>query len=621
MTDTNVPGTDTADLLTQARMRTPRCKFQRWSAICAIYPLMLQTAQARQRDVHGVQNEVERRRRDALCSHYEACYRQSEMGIRQNSSDFTSVCELHLQQAFATDGPGSTRVSSILDRDRLGHSLLHTHVLNNPRTVHNLKVAMILKWKLVGEGRSGMLSDATDLLEPRVREALEQNRDELALNLDDFVGNEMDRIDDLANRVDEWLLSHGSIFIRHDNAYFEPASAVRPELKGQLYHEIFELQQELLRFARKKKEDSIRQGMWSKVQGWLRDLSCLAETVVHKFSPDIVSCNEDVQLRQAVDKLDLFWQGVEYNSSGPHAGAIETVPGRRWDDYPVQNSRVVELLSPDTDRRGGGRAVAGFGGDQGGKITRLGDTELEWAKRRKRRDEWMTIGGKQIEMRNDSDLMGKITKRLKDLQHGDGTHVSMASLLLSPSQRGHAMRLRGDRPQLALLDEFNPDFRQLTPLELDAKVPKERFQQNWLGPVGGDPMASASTLHGALHCKNEDIDGIWSRLGPDANMVSLAAIVALFSPSPEHRALARKRLIILAGGRSGPGTVLFGGRCENQIRGGALPEKSPHMQDGGDGYGEVPLLPPPRPSISGPPVPEVPFLFFLFLERAKLSHG
>ena len=180
----------------------------------------------------------------------------------------------------------------------------------------------------------------------------------------------------------------------------------------------------------------------------------------------------------------------------------------------------------------------------------------------------------------------------------DGQHVSIASLLLSESQRGQAMRLRGDRTHNAALPEFRPDYRELTRMELDAKVPKDRFQKNWLGSADGDRIAGIASRDGSrlceeMRCTNGDIDALWNRMSPDQNAVSLAAIVGTLSPCPEHRAQARKRLVILAGGRSGPGTFLFGGPSESQRRGGALPEKSPHMRKSphilavGDGYDQA----------------------------------
>jgi hypothetical protein len=385
-------------------------------------------------------------------------------------------------------------------------------------------------------------------------------------------------------------------FIRVGARYYQqPTGAVRPELRWQLYHEVSELQLELLKFARKKAEDCLRQGTWGKVKGWLADLSCLAEAIAHRFWPEIVSCNEHEQLRQAVDKLDLFWHCLDApacsNGTGG-GGASSADAGELWDDYPVMCARLPELLPPDSPRRALRPVAVGLGLlDREGKVTRRGHTEVEWAKRKQKRDEWVQIGGKRVEVRPESDLVGKLVRHLQGMCC-EGRHVSLASLLLSPAQRGHGLPPRGSRHHLAPL-EFRPDYEPLTALELDVKVHKDRFTSNWIGPpidgfsTGG---GGGSKLSVALQCTEADVDALWSRMCPDERGVSLAAIVALFSPSPEHRATARKRLIILAGGRSGPGTLLFGGPSENQIRGGALPAKSPHMADGdGDVYAPASL--------------------------------
>jgi len=248
---------------------------------------------------------------------------------------------------------------------------------------------------------------------------------------------------------------------------------------------------------------------------------------------------------------------------------------RLWDLYPVSPARVAEA-------EGGVPSGGGVGGVRrgGGHVVRGENSVLCWENRHADRVARLKPRGFSVKARNDSDLIHKVWERLNVLQHDMRAHVlqhdmrahvSLASLLLSPPQRAgtHAMSRRDERHP-----HQRPSCEPVTGAELDASVTKLRFLTAWLPQEGGGGVA----LKELGNFTDGDVDAVWERLGADGHAdgsetVSLAAIIALFSPDANARASARKRLIIRAGGRA---SSLYGGPSENQSKGGALPDVSPH---------------------------------------------
>ena len=87
--------------------------------------------------------------------------------------------------------------------------------------------------------------------------------------------------------------------------YWRPAEE---ELTWQLYHEVDVLQERLLERARAKKKEMANmrnvERVWEFFQHPAR---FFVELLVRAVMPRTMSCLEHVQLRQAVDKLDVFW--------------------------------------------------------------------------------------------------------------------------------------------------------------------------------------------------------------------------------------------------------------------------------------------------------------------------
>jgi hypothetical protein len=87
--------------------------------------------------------------------------------------------------------------------------------------------------------------------------------------------------------------------------YWRPAEE---ELTWQLYHELDMLQERLLERARAKKKEMANmrnvERVWEFFQHPAR---FFVELLVRAVMPRTMSCLEHVQLRQAVDKLDVFW--------------------------------------------------------------------------------------------------------------------------------------------------------------------------------------------------------------------------------------------------------------------------------------------------------------------------
>jgi hypothetical protein len=87
--------------------------------------------------------------------------------------------------------------------------------------------------------------------------------------------------------------------------YWRPAEE---ELTWQLYHELDVLQKKLLERARgKKKEMADMRNVERVWEFFQHPARFLVELVVRAVLPRTLSCLEHVLLRQAVDKLDVFW--------------------------------------------------------------------------------------------------------------------------------------------------------------------------------------------------------------------------------------------------------------------------------------------------------------------------
>jgi hypothetical protein len=141
--------------------------------------------------------------------------------------------------------------------------------------------------------------------------------------------------------------------------------------------------------------------------------------------PNIISHHPLKQLRQLVDKLDLFWDTtpdssplLESNGFGtPQGGGVgskgsgrdcHSQRGLLWDLYPVTNVRVNEVSAG-----GGGEGPADSGAGNMKRRREDLDNQL-WAMRSEMRDARLMPRGGRVNLGNDSDLIQKVKERLRD---------------------------------------------------------------------------------------------------------------------------------------------------------------------------------------------------------------
>ena len=558
------------DLEAQRRARK-RGKLQRWRIALQLRTIIVDLLAGRTFDFallvarfSDTDRQLFLTRCDAVRQHLKKCLVDCGLAFREIKCQTALVCGPHLHQTFSQQAQhtgGSGQMCNILERDREQHSLVDHHVLCNSYMLSLLGLER--QGGVYGRGGTSVLGQYSSPNKSRGRNA------------------------DWGSGIGDGQGGQG---------------AEDEVLAWQLYHEVDSLQEELLRLARQRQEEDVVLGHLHRLKRWVHQPGYLAVEATRLLLPGIISFGLHTQLQQLVAKLDLFWdappdqpplvpggatvQGTlgagalgsptsrswtENPGTGSDGGGRER--GRLWNRYPVSKARLS-----DGDPKSLHAGVAG--GRSDGEMTARGESEvLCWQMREQTRQVRLRPRG-ELDQRakggNDTDVIHKLKQRLGQSQVAGegGGHVSLASLLLSPAQRGltSTLALRDER-QLSSQLPFRPDASPLSTHELDAKVRRERFLTTaWLPPAGGCPDGQSEYLKD-LNVADADMEAVWQRVSGGDDSVSLAALVALFSPDHHAVARARKRLVVRSGGRA---SFLFGGPGENQARGGPLPLVSPH---------------------------------------------